>query len=578
MHPTPPRRWRRPLGAAVVASGFLGLLAAPAASAGSDASPSPLTRVIVREAPTAGSVPEQAVATLGGSVLSQLTSLDSFIAALPEGGIAALADVPGVESVTPDGQVTLLGGDRNREWIDEDDDEGDTDVVRDAVANVPTWYTGRGVGVALIDSGVAPVRGLNSPDQIINGVDLSFESQSDELRHLDSYGHGTHMAGIINGRGSELARDADGDLQLYAGIAPNAKVLNVKVASGDGATDVSQVIAAIDWVVQHRNDNGMNVRVLNLSFGTQGTQSYLLDPLAHAAEVAWKKGIVVVVAAGNEGNLTSALNNPATDPYVLSVGASDANGTLWSWDDTMASFSSRGSATRAPDLIVPGTGVASLRVPGSYLDDHYPQARMTTLTGEPRFLRGSGTSQSAAVLSGFVALLLEKHPTWTPDQVKCVLTRNADRITGVDTRLQGAGRLDVYGSFFASTPTGCTQTHPSSTGTGSLELARGGSHVADPETGVELVGEIDIFGQAWDGVSWSADSLAGVSWSGGTFNGVSWSGVSWSGVSWSGRSWSGVSWSGVSWSGVSWSGRSWSGVSWSGVSWSGRSWSGRSWR
>jgi len=176
-----------------------------------------------------------------------------------------------------------------------------------------------------------------------------------------------------------------------------------------------------------------------------------------------------------------------------------------------------------------------------------------------------------------VALLLDAQPDLNPDQVKWLLRRTAQRLPFADDQESGAGEMNVRRAATRAAPSldRSTQTWPVSSGTGSLEAARGSVHVE--MGGVPLVGETDIFGSPWDGQSWSGQSWSGVSWSGGTWNGVSWSGVSWSGVSWSGVSWSGVSWSGVSWSGQSWSGQSWSGQSWSGVSWSGVSWSGVSW-
>src|SRR5207248_10323584 len=128
--------------------------------------------------------------------------------------------------------------------------------------------------------------------------------------YVDNYGHGTHIAGIIAGNGGAKGSD-------YNGVAPDARLLNVKVADAGGAVDVSQVIAALDWVVQHRTDNGLNVRVLNLSFGTDSSQVYVLDPLAYAAEVAWRRGIVVVAAGGNDGKNNNSLADPAYDPYLL---------------------------------------------------------------------------------------------------------------------------------------------------------------------------------------------------------------------------------------------------------------------
>ena len=130
-------------------------------------------------------------------------------------------------------------------------------------------FTGAGVDVAIIDTGVSPVEGLSDPGKIVHGPDLSFESQSESFRNLDTNGHGTFMAGIIAGRGSgAVSGSYAGDSTNFLGVAPDARILSVKVGVADGGVDVSQVIAAIDWVVQHRNDNGMNIRVLNLSFGT----------------------------------------------------------------------------------------------------------------------------------------------------------------------------------------------------------------------------------------------------------------------------------------------------------------------
>src|SRR5205085_152935 len=176
---------------------------------------------------------------------------------------------------------------------------------------------------------------------------------------------------------------------------------SVKVADAVGATDVSQVIAAIDWVVQHRHDNGLNIRVLNLSFGTDGSQDYLLDPLVHAADVAWNAGIVVVVAAGNRGSGSTRLDNPARNPRLIAVGADDTKGTVVSSDDTIPEFSSSGDGVRNPDVVAPGQSIVSLRDTNSSIDMNYPDARVGT-----RFFRGSGTSAATAVVSGSAALLL----------------------------------------------------------------------------------------------------------------------------------------------------------------------------
>jgi serine protease AprX len=197
-----------------------------------------------------------------------------------------------------------------------------------------------------------------------------------------------------------------------------------------------------------------------------------------------------------------------------------------------------------------------------------------------RFFRGSGTSQSAAVVSGAAALIVDQRPSITPDQVKALLTSSAYYMYGEDPGCQGAGMLDLKDAIWRPTPLLATQTWPLATGLGSLDAARGSAHVSDGD--VVLAGEQDIFGTPWDGATWSLASWAETSWLGGLWNGKSWSGDSWSGSSWAGKSWSttnwvGKSWSGKSWSDASWTGKSWSGKSWGTDAWSGKSWSGKSW-
>jgi serine protease AprX len=556
----------------------------PPPGAGATRATGRLVRVIVRQMSHASNGPTRAIKRLGGEVGRPLTIIGGFAAKVPASALPALERERGVLSVTPDSQLRMAGDDAAGAW-QADKDQGSLNRVTKAIGAQDAWgksdsqgrkLTGKGVGVALIDTGVVPVEGLTGAGKVVNGPDLSFESQAESLRHLDTFGHGTHMAGIIAGRDTAVIPGKEADPRRFVGVAPDATLLNLKVASSDGATDVSQVIAAIDWVVQHRNDNGMNIRVLNLSFGTDSTQSYLLDPLAYAAEVAWRQGIVVVTAAGNEGLTSTTLTNPAIDPFVIAVGASDHRGTEKTDDDVVASFSSGGSlATRRPDLVAPGRSIVSLRNPGSHIDQGHPEG-LVAGDADQRFFRGSGTSQASAVVSGAAALLLQQRPNLTPDQVKRLLTKSADLLKQGNLVAQGAGLIDVKDAIESPTPA-FVQSHPTSTGTGSLELARGTDHVADPEDGTELVGEQDIFGQAWDGRSWSQAAWEGRSWSGGTWNGRSWSGDDWSGSSWSGRSWSGRSWSDTSWTGRSWSGRSWSDNTWNGRSWSGRSWSDDAW-
>ena len=384
-------------------------------------------------------------------------------------------------------------------------------------------YTGEGIDVALIDTGVVPVQGLHADGKVIDGPDFSLESGHEETRHLDTYGHGTHLAGIIAGN------DVDSDIeQLHAGefqgVAPDARIVNLKVADHSGAVDVSQVIAAIDWAVAHRNAEGLNIRVINLSYKVESDHHYVDDPLARAVENAWNNGIVVVVAAGNDGEKRKQLASPANDPFVLTVSAvadkeqgktNCRNGKL-KWKRT-AWASGAEKKNRQPDLAAPGTTIVSLRNPGSMVDTLYPGSAI-----DDRFTKATGTSQSAAVVSGAVALLLDARPELTPDEVKAVLLEAAD---GKEQM------LDVEKAIDEKLPKKTEQRFTPSRGDGSLEQARGGEHILID--GQPLSGEETPFGP-WSPETWLTSSTDGAAWTGSSWTGSSWTGSSWTGSSWTG--------------------------------------------
>jgi subtilase family protein len=528
-----------------------------------------LISVIVREAPGAGDVPERLVESTGGTVGLRLSIINGFAAELPRGAVEWLEASPAIEAVTPDAPLHLQG-----ESYSPGADVGSMQHTADIIGASRYWKAGifgTGIDVAIIDSGVSPVRGLDEKGKVVRGPDLSFESQAPNLRYLDTFGHGTFMAGLIAGHDSQDRRgNHEGDDRAnYAGVAPGARLVSIKVADAHGQTDVSQVIAAIDWVVQHRRDPGFNIRVLNLSFGTYSAQPYTLDPLAFAAEVAWQSGIFVVVAAGNDSGTTGRLMDPAMDPFVMAVGAANANGTVSVKDDVLLAFSARGDGVRNPDLVAPGKSLQGLRVPGSWIDVTFPYGRIND-----RFFRGSGTSQAAALMSGAAALVIQQRPRITPDELKALLTSTAVKLPAADPRGQGAGMISLRTAFRTPT-TPSVQRWQRSTGTGSLELARGGHHlVAD---GVPLVGERDIFGADFNSTAMAAATLAGATWSGGVWNGTAWTGNEWSANEWSTVAWSGVSWSGNEWSSYTWSANEWSGNEWSANEWSANEWSANEW-
>jgi serine protease AprX len=456
--------------------------------------------------------------------------------------------------------------------------------------------TGQGVTVALLDSGTADVSGLDSPGKLTFGPDLSIEANG-VLTDLDTFGHGTHMAGIIAGRDAAQLTSkniANLDPSVQLGVAPDASLLSLKLATTDGSTDVSQVIAALNWVTEHQsNSDGSRVRVVNLSFGTDSLQPYQLDPLAAAAENAWHHGLVVVVSGGNEGLDAGRLTDPAIDPYVIAVGASDSQDTVAGWNNpTVASFSSGGTAQRHVDLLAPGTSVVSLRSPGSFIDVNHPEGLVAgDTTG--RLFRGSGTSQAAAVVSGAAALLLQAYPDLTPDQVKAAMVATATRVAASPV-YAGAGQLNVAAALAAVRTVSLlknsnevagryVQNFPVSTGQGSLDAARGGDSLVDAD-GVPLAGEVDVQGNPWDAAAWWAASSGLNSWVGGDWMGVTWTGADWDSSAdglesarWSSARWSSARWSSARWSSARWSSEDWDSARWSSARWSSARWSSARW-
>jgi serine protease AprX len=542
--------------------------------------------VIVRGQPGGGAQVRQAVGSVDGHVVRSIGVIDGAVATVPADSLGALRSRPGVVEVTPNQPVhmqSLLGN--NKSWSPTKDLGSlfGTTEIGGAQSYWAAGYTGQGVDVAVIDSGASPVNGLAAPGKLIYGPDLSFDSQAPNLTNLDTFGHGTHMAGIIAGRDNAAVPGSYvNDATDFIGMAPDARIVSIKVADSHGNTDVSQVLAAIDWVVVHHADPGLNIRVVNMSFGTDSYQSYLFDPLTFAAETAWHAGVVVVGAAGNAGWKAGILD-PADDPYLIAVGSSDNHGTITTADDTVSTFSNGGDGVRNPDLVAPGEHIVSLRDPGSYIDVNYPGGRVAT-----RFFRGSGTSMAAAVVSGAAALLLSQNPLLTPDQVKNLLTSTATPLALTPGVLQGAGELNLR-SALTAVPALAVQAYLPALGTGSLDAARGSARLS--WGGVALRGEVDIFGNPFNSVAAAAALTGRTIWNLGLFNGVLWTGAgwgtmvtsdgwhtaAWNDAAWTNNSWSNNSWSNNSWSNNSWSNNSWSNNSWSNNSWSNNSWSNNSW-
>ena len=309
--------------------------------------------------------------------------------------------------------------------------------------------TDQGIGVAIIDSGVTSWHDDLSGAGGAQRVDRFVEFGNGAETPYEDYGHGTHVAGIIAGNGF----DSGG---ARSGIAPGARLTVLKVLDGHGGGRISDVIAALNYVVV--NKDLLNIRIVNLSVSTGVYESYDTDPLTLAAKEAVAAGIVVVAAAGNAGrnhhghSMYGGITAPGNAPWVLTVGASSHMGTIDRSDDTMAAFSSRGPTAididSKPDLVAPGVGIESLSNPDSAMFTTYAPYLLPGTVSTPSlpYLSLTGTSMAAPVVAGTVALMLQANPNLTPNAVKAILQYTSQAYPGYDALTQGAGFLNAQGA------------------------------------------------------------------------------------------------------------------------------------
>jgi len=392
----------------------------------------------------------RAITDARGAIGRRLVGIHAQVAELDNAALARLAADPRVAHVSLDrvafATLERTGG-----------------AVGASLARDEFGLSGRGIGIAVIDSGITSWHddlyvgyGVSAANRVVHFKD--FTTTTAGSQPVDPYGHGTHVAGIIAGNGY----DSGG---RRTGIAPNAKLIGLKVLDRSGNGRISDVIAALDYAVSIRTT--YNVRIVNLSIGSAVTESYLTDPLTLAARRAVDAGIVVLAAAGNIGSgpdgqtISGGITSPGNAPWVLTVGATSHQGTIPRGDDTMASFSSRGPTwidfSAKPDLVAPGVGIESLSDPYSTLYVKNPSLRLdgTQSSWYRPYMSLSGTSMATPVVSGTVALMLEANPRLTPNAVKAILEYTAQIRAGQSPLAQGAGLLNAHGAlrlarFFAA--------------------------------------------------------------------------------------------------------------------------------
>jgi serine protease AprX len=506
------RTFGRATAALFVVTATLG--AAPAAHAvPTHASSGPVVSVIVEAGDAAAA--RAAVVSAGGKVELDLTLIGGVSAVVDPAALATLESNPSL-TVVPDAALHATSGSFDAASTAAPAPGLDTQLRAMDIGSGWSPTAGRGVGVALVDTGVA-----NTPDlrgsRLVRSPDFSGEGDG-----LDHYGHGTFMAGLIAGDGTASA----GSASHHYGVAPGATLISVKVAGRDGSTTIGQVIAGIGWAVTHVDQ--YHIGVLNLSFGVDAPMPYTQNPLSAAVEAAWASGITVVVSAGNNG---SKVTSPGTDPYALTVGAVNTLGTASTSDDFVPTWSGHEVFHHysKPNIAAPGVSVISLRAPGSTVDKGHATARVGTA-----YFRGSGTSMSTALVAGAAAVLLSHHPLATPDDIKGAVVDGGVAI--------GNGHeIDIERADHATPTIAWNQHYP----------------VAFKGLGRGLHNGMPWTASRWTASRWTASRWTASRWTASRWTASRWTASRWTASRWTSSRWTSSRWTSSRWTSEAWPSQGW---------------------
>jgi len=489
----------------------------------------------------------------GAQLAEEFTVIPGFVATLPQAGVAQLALDPNVRYVSPDGSVDVIPGKQAQGFKSAaypkalkhgshgkrrfDTSKLLTTFPVDSGA-VAAWSsaghpeTGFGISVAVIDSGLD----ASHPD--LSGQVVAVNVNRNAQTALDGYGHGTHVAGIINGH------DAD---DQYLGIAPESTLVSVKVADDNGGAYVSDLLRGLDWISTHRDD--YQIRALNISASVSFPESYATSPVDAAVERLWNDGVAVVTSAGNLGAAPDAVwYAPGNDPQVITVGCLDENQTATPTDDSLCPISSRGlteDGFAKPDLVAPGRKIVSTLGAGvngqrTTLAAEFPQR----ISADGEHISLSGTSMAAPMVTGAIALLLQKHGNLSPGQLKQLLTATTRPYPG---QADGAGALNITAALAAS-------DHPPAASK-QVPLAVGGTA---PSRDASTI--------LWDGARWTTTYWDGARWTSAYWDGARWTATYWDGARWTSAYWDGARWTATAWDGARWTATAWDGARWTTIS------------
>jgi serine protease AprX len=447
-------------------------------------------------------------------------ALNALAADMTGRELLMLADKTGIRSITPDTPVGPVGYAPIQPWP--------AAVGADQLWGTVLSPAPQPPAIAVIDTGIDKDRVADFGGRVVQSVDLaSFRSGTSDS-DADFSGHGTMVASI-----------AAGSAAAYPGVAPKARLVSLRVMSSEGKAISSDVIAAAEWL--YLNRRSYNIRVANFSLQSPYPNYGLYDPLNEAVRKLWLTGTVVVAAVGNTGP-GDILHAPASDPFVISVGATDVNRTVGAEDDFNAPWSAYGYTAEGfakPELGAPGRYMAGPISEHSILDDLFADRVLT-----PGYMWMSGTSFAAPVVSGAAAQILARHPDWSPDQVKGALMLTARPLENAAPMSVGVGQIDIAAAAAVTTP---------------------------PDANAAIKPFVDA-SKRFDVPAWEATVSANASWAHASWAHASWAHASWSSASWAHASWAHASWANASWANASWAHASWAHASWAHASWAHASW------
>jgi len=447
------------------------------------------------------------VGSANGKTKKAFSSISGVSADVSGKDLLKLTKNPHVLAVTLDQSVKTTGYQDSAMWRDSADVSllaNDIDLnTGDVIGPAP-----QAPAVAIVDSGVDASKLGDFGSRVVASVNLC--SICTDTSNADLEGHGTMVAGILAGSNAD-----------HPGVAQNAPIVSIRTANADGASQTSDVVAAVDWILA--NKAKYNIRVANFSMAGSSPTSIQFDPIDKAVERLWFAGVTVVAAAGNFGTGTGPVDMsvaPANDPFVITVGALDQQGTTDPLDDTTPSWSAYGQTADGfskPDISAPGRYLVMPVPMGSSIPNTVPDRVVA-----PGYMWMSGTSFAAPVVAGAAAQILARHPDWTPDQVKGALMLTANYVPNANGFSAGVGAVD---GFVAAYGIDGTPPNPNE----NLDAFV----TSDSSTG----------GPAFDQAAWSSAVSSNAAWSSAAWSSAAWSSAAWSSAAWSSAAWSSAAWS-----------------------------------